>query len=210
MSSITDLFADLNAALEALGAVDWDGLAPWDRVGALEQLESVRRRATACSTDIVASVERCADSELGGIRFKLIADVLRITPREARRRMHDAAQLQPRTTLTGQQAPPELPATAKAWNAGLLDVEHLRVIQRFFRDLPLDVPPGAAEKAEAFLAEKAAELRPDQLEVLADRLALDLNPDGRFSDEYRARQRGFAWCGRQRTDGMSTGRAAVG
>ena len=200
------MFADLNAALEALGAVDWDGLAPWDRVGALEQLESVRRKSAACATDIVASVQRCADSDLGGIRFKLIADVLRITPRESRRRMNDAAQLQPRTTLTGHQAPPELPATAKAWNAGLLDVEHLRVIQKFFRDLPLDVPAGAAEKAETFLAEKGAELRPDQLEKLADRLALDLNPDGRFADEFRARQRGFAWCGGQRADGMSVGR----
>ena len=40
-------------------------------------------------------------------------------------------------------------------------------------------------------AEKAAELRPDQLAKVADRLAITLNPDGRFSDDYRAAQRGF-------------------
>jgi len=60
-------------------------------------------------------------------------------------------------------------------------------------------------KAEAFLAEKAIELRPDQVEVLADRMAATLNPDGKFCDEYRAAQRGFGW-GRQRRDGMSVGR----
>jgi hypothetical protein len=53
------------------------------------------------------------------------------------------------------------------------------------------------------LAEKAGELRPDQLDKVVDQLATTLNPDGRFSDDYRARQRGFLWCGRQRPDGMS-------
>ena len=99
-----------------------------------------------------------------------------------------------------------MPATAKAWDAGLLDVEHLRVIQGFIRDLPEDIHPAAATRAEEFLAEKAAELRPDQLAKVADRLAITLNPDGTFSDEYRAAQRGFQWCGRQRPDGMSIGR----
>ena len=32
-----------------------------------------------------------------------------------------------------------------------------------------------------------------------------VNPDGRFSDEDRARQRGFTWTRGQRPDGMSTG-----
>ena len=112
----------------------------------------------------------------------------------------------PRTTLTGQTLPPALPATAKAWNAGLLDGEHLRTIQTFIKDLPDHVQPAAVEKAEAFLAEKAAELRPDQLAKLADRVAITLNPDGNFSDDDRALRRGFQWCGRQRPDGMSVGK----
>jgi hypothetical protein len=99
-----------------------------------------------------------------------------------------------------------LPATAKAWDAGLLDVEHLRAIQKFFKDLPNDVHPSTVKKAETFLAQKAAVLRPDQLEKVADRLALQLNPDGTFTDDYRAAQRGFQWCGRQRPDGMSIAR----
>ncbi len=44
------------------------------------------------------------------------------------------------------------------------------------------------------------------MEKVAERLALTINPDGTFSDEDRARQRGFVWCGGQRPDGMSTGK----
>ncbi len=50
-------------------------------------------------------------------------------------------------------------------------------------------------------------MRPDQLEKIADRLGAHLNPpDGTFSDEDRARKRGFQWCGGQRADGMSVGK----
>ena len=80
------------------------------------------------------------------------------------------------------------------------------MIQKFFRDLPDHVPPAEIEKAEQSLAKHATELRPDQLQTVANRLALTLNPDGTFSDEDRARKRGFTWCGGQRVDGMSVGK----
>ncbi len=135
----------------------------------------------------------------------MIADWLRISYTEARRRIRDAQQLSPRLTLTGEQLPPELPATAVAWREGVLDAQHLRVIQTFVRDLPLDTPVAVVEHAEKQLAEQAAHLRPDQLQKAADRAAVLINPDGKFSDADRARQRGFAWSG-QRHDGMSVGK----
>ena len=85
--------------------------------------------------------------------------------------------------MTGEPLAPVLPATAAAWAAGVLDPEHLRTIQKFMRELPDHVGLGVAGDSEALLAEKAALLRPDQLEVLADRLAITVNPDGVFSDE---------------------------
>jgi hypothetical protein len=203
---VSTAFSAVDAAVETLGALDWDSLPIRERLQALDRLETVRRKAAACSLDLVGSVERSREPALGGAIAKVVADVIRVTPAEARRRIRDAGQLQPRTTLTGQTVPPALPATAKAWNAGLLDIEHLRTIQKFITDLPEDIHPATAEKAEAFLAEKAAELRPDQLAKLADRLAASLNPDGTFSDGYRAAQRGFQWCGRQQPDGMSVAR----
>lgn len=206
MSSISDALAALDDAVQGLGALNWDHAPIRERLEALERLETIRRKAAATALDLVGSVQRSKDPALGGATAKVIADVVRITPAEARRRIRDAGQLQPRTTLTGQTLPPLLAATAKAWDAGLLDIEHLRTIQNFLRDLPEDIHPAEAAKAEAFLAETATQLRPDQLGKLADRLAVTLNPDGKFSDDYRALQRGFTWCGRQRPDGMSIGK----
>lgn len=205
MSSITEPLTVLDAAMEALGGVDWDALSVRDRLETMERLETVRRRAAACTADIAVSLDRCDEKALGGICHRVIADVLRVSLREARRRLRDAAQLSSRRSLTGEPMPPELPATAEAWHAGVLDPEHLRAIQSFMREMPEGVHPADVAKAEGFLADKAAELRPDQLEVLADRVALTLNPDGTFSDEDRARRRNFSWCGRQRADGMSVG-----
>ena len=206
MSSIVDAIAALDAAVQAVGGLDWEAVAVRERLEALDRLETVRRRAGAAALDLLGSIERSKDPALGGATAKVVADVLRITPTEARRRIRDSGQLHHRTSLTGQTLPPLLPATAKAWDAGLLDIDHLRTIQNFIRDLPEDIHPAQVEKAEAFLAQKATELRPDQLEKVGDRLTSTLNPDGTFSEDYRAAQRGFQWCGRQRADGMSIAR----
>ena len=116
--------------------------------------------------------------------------------------MRDAEQLAPRMTITGETLPPELSATAQAWRAGMLDQQHLRVIQTFVHDLPADTPVDTVECAERFLAQQSAKLRPDQPEKVANRCAVLINPDGKFSDVDRARHRGFTWSA-QRPDGMS-------
>lgn len=202
MSSIKVALEALDHAVELLGGADLDSLRPAERYAVLERLETSRRRQIAVAGSLVCRLEQTQGCPPVPIA---LSDVLRISRKEARRRIRDAEQLAPRITLTGQPVPPALPATATAWESGVLDVEHLRVIQSFIRDLPADVPAPEVEAAEAFLAEKAGELRPDQLEKLAARLAITLNPDGKFSDEDRARKRGFIWCG-QRSDGMSIGR----
>ncbi|OYN82858.1 HNH endonuclease signature motif containing protein [Mycolicibacterium sphagni] len=203
MCSIDGLLEELDDVVERLGAVDLEVLSPPRRFVVLERLETARRRQVALSHAVLARLERFAGCPPVGIA---VADVLRISPREARRRMRDAEQLAPRTTLTGQPLPPLLPETSAAWQAGSLDGEHLRVIQTFFRELPDHVSPVEVDKAERSLAGHAITLRPDQLEKVAHRLALHLNPDGTFSDADRARKRGFVWCGGQQVDGMSVGR----
>jgi Domain of unknown function (DUF222) len=200
MGSIDVALEALDAAVAALRAADLEALGPAARFAVLERLETSRRCQVAAASDVVARLEQfegCPPVHIA------LADVLRISRTEARRRIRDAEQLAPRTSLTGQPVPPQLPATATAWHAGVLDEQHLRVIQKFLRDLPDHVPPDVIARSEAFLAEHAATVRPDQLEKLADRLAITVNPDGRFSDDDRARQRGFTWCGGQRPDGMS-------
>jgi hypothetical protein len=146
-----------DGAVESLAAADVESLSVRERLESLDRLETVARILRSRSCAIAGSLERRGDSALGGACAKVIADVVRISPTEARRRIRDAGQLAPRTT---QVLPADLPATAAAWKDGLLDVEHLRVIQRFLRDLPEDLHPAVVEKAEAFLARKPASCGP--------------------------------------------------
>jgi Domain of unknown function (DUF222)/HNH endonuclease len=198
-------FDALDAAVATIGELNLDNYQPGVRLHALERLETARRRQMVPSHDLIAGLAKDDPADVGGPVQKVIADWLRISCAEARRRMRDAEQLAPRVTMTGDTLPPELPATAQMWRTGVLDQQHLRVIQTFVRDLPVDTPVDTVERAECFLAQHAATLRPDQLEKVANRCAVMINPDGKFSDLDRARHRGFTWSA-QRADGMSVGK----
>ncbi|BBY66257.1 HNH endonuclease signature motif containing protein [Mycolicibacterium helvum] len=202
MGSIVGLLDALDEVVGELAAVDFQIVPAPERFAVLERVETVQRRLRAVSHAGVARLERFEGCP--PLRIAL-ADVLPISPTEARRRIRDAEQLAPRTALTGELLPPVLPETAKAWQAGQLDGEHLEVIQKFVHALPSHVPPVEVELAEKSLAEHAVNLRPDQLAKVATQLSLVLNPDGIFSDRDRARQRGFTW-GRRRADGMREGK----
>jgi hypothetical protein len=67
--------------------------------------------------------------------------------------------------------------------------------------------PTRAE-AERQLAKIAAGYRPDEVKGFAQDLELLLNPDGNYSDQDRARRRGFT-LGPQRPDGTSSLRGDV-
>ena len=204
-AEVTAAFDALQAAEAAVRELDLDRLEPAVRLYLLAEEETSRRGRVAWSHDVIGGLAQQDPVDLGGPPHQVIADCLRISYPEARRRIRDAQQLSPRLTLTGEQLPPELPATAVAWREGVLDAQHLRVIQNFVHDLPLDTPPAVIEQAERQLAGQAAHLRPDQLQKVADRATVLINPDGKFSDADRARQRGFAWSG-QRRDKMSVGK----
>ena len=95
--------------------------------------------------------------------------------------------------------PPRRPGTS-----GLLDAAHLAEIITFFDEIPAETPLDVQETSEKFLADKATQLRPDQLKKVAKKLAQTINPDGKFSEQDRIRKSGFHWEA-QRADGMSKG-----
>lgn len=195
-------FDALDAAVASIADLQHQMLDPVVRCRALERLETSSRQQAVVSHDLIAGLAAEDPADIGGPAHQVIADWCRISYTEARRRIRDAAQLAPRTTLTGEQLPPELPATAEQWRRGMLDAQHLRVIQTFVRDLPADTPVAIVEHAEHLLARQATQLRPDQLDKAAKRAAVLINPDGKFSDHDRARQRSFIFKP-QRADGMS-------
>ena len=192
----------IDAALTTLAKVDMTGLAVRDLLELAARCETAARHHDVVRYDASHELHRREVSEIGGKPGKVLADWLRITPAEAKRRAEVVEPLTPRTSLTGEPLAPRQPGTAEAWRDGKLDGEHVRIIQKFLGGLPFDVPEAVREDAELFLAEKATLMRPDQLSRVAHRLALEINPDGQFSDEDRSRKRS-AVVSRQQPDGMT-------
>src|SRR5271155_4174428 len=126
-------FDALAAAVATIGGLKLDNYAPGVRLHALERLEPARRQQAVSGHDLIAGLAKEDPADVGGPIHKVIADWLRISCAEARRRMRDAEQLTSRATITGATLPPALPATAQVWRDGLLDPQHLRVIQTFVR-----------------------------------------------------------------------------
>src|SRR5690242_9044605 len=118
MRSIDAVLEALDDVVDALAAVDIEALSPPDRFAVLDRLETARRRQVALSHAVVARLEQFEGCPPVGIA---LADVLRVSPTEAKRRIRDAAQLAPRTTLTGEPLAPVLPETSTAWHEGQLD-----------------------------------------------------------------------------------------
>lgn len=128
----------------------------------------------------------------------MLAERLRITRADASRRIHEAADLEPRRAMTGEPLDPVLTATAEAQRSGRVGSGHVRVIRELLNQLPGDVDLETRQQAEVRLAKRGAEFRPDQLGKLAD----CTNPDGTFTDEDRVRRRGVS-IGNQGADGRS-------
>jgi hypothetical protein len=151
---------------------------------------------------INALAREATPQELSGKLSHAIAEATLTSRAEASRRIREAADLGPRSGLTGEPLAPLLAATAVGQSQGTLGPGQVAVIRKFCHQLPGWIDPGTREQAEAKLATEGMQYRPEQLDKLATILADCLNPDGNYSDEDRARQRGLT-LGNQQPDGMS-------
>ena len=134
---------------------------------------------------------------------KVLTTALRVSDREAKRRLAEAAALGPRQALTGEPLQPLWEATAAAQAAGALDAEHVAVIATFHDGLPVWVDVDTRAAADRQLARLGAGLTPNELKKAADRLAAMIDADGpEPTDADRARRRGIT-LGQQQADGMS-------
>ena len=138
-NNVVGVVERIDAALDELFGLDLSGLSAVDLVGLAERCETLVRRHRVVCGDVAVQLSRRDVAELGGAPHKVLADWLRITPAEARRRVSLAEPLASRTSLIGEPLPPRQPNTAAAWRAGDLDIEHVRVIARFLDELPMAV-----------------------------------------------------------------------
>jgi Domain of unknown function (DUF222) len=201
--ALTKAFDALDAALDGVTGLDFGALTTREWLAFLERCERARRRLPATEHQLINHLARqSTPEELGGKLSHAVAEWTLISRVEAARRIREAADLGERRGLTGEPLPPILAGTAAAQRAGRLGAEHVTVIRRFYHQLPGWVDQATRESAEADLARKGAQFRPEQLAGLADTMADCLNPDGTYSDQDRARQRSLT-VGKQQADGMS-------
>jgi hypothetical protein len=201
--AVTAAFDALDAALDGVAALDCEPLTTPERFGLLERCERVRRRLPAVEHPLINQLARQATpEELGGKLSHAVAEWTLISRAEASRRIREAADLGARRALTGEPLAPVMAATAAAQRAGRLGAGQVAVIRRFCHQLPGWVDEATRGCAEADLAKKGSQFRPEQLAGMAERIADCLNPDGTYSDDDRARRRGLT-LGKQEADGMS-------
>jgi hypothetical protein len=200
---IVKRFDALHDAVSDVLEVSSDVLTTPECLALLERLEIETRRLPVAGHPLINQLARQAsETELGGKLSHALANRLRISRGEAGRRVHEADDLGPRQSVTGESLPPRLEATAAAQRDGRIGAGHVAVIRSFDHALPDFVDIETRQKAEAQLARLGGEHRPDELSKLADKLLDCLNPDGSFTDEDRARRRGII-IGNQGLDGMS-------
>jgi len=196
----------LDAAFDTLAGLPLETLPHRDQLTILDRLEVLRRRHPALDHRLLAHLAAHASPIALGAKSMadVLAERLRLSSGEARRRLAEAEDLGPRRAITGQPLTPRLTATATAQAAGQVNTEHIAIIRRFFHHLPQAVDVETRECAEATLAGIAAGQRPEGLRHAATRLAALLDPDGKLTDERdRARTRALT-LGKQGADGMTS------
>ncbi|MEW5808513.1 MAG: HNH endonuclease signature motif containing protein [Actinomycetota bacterium] len=182
-----------------------DGLSHRELVALLAEVTTVVRSVPALEHHILARLTTETEPRrLGEASWKkVLTTALRVSEKEAKRRLADAAALGPRQAVTGEPLPPRWEATATAQAAGVLDAEHVAVIARFHDRLPVWVDVDTRAAADRQLASLGTGLTPEDLKKAADRLAAMIDQDGpEPTDAERARRRGISM-GEQQADGMS-------
>ena len=171
----------------------------------MTELETVSWQMPTIGHRLVARLQREASPvAVGAKSWKAVLSTrLRISGKDATRRLAEAQDLGPRTALTGEPLAPVHDTLADAQAEGTIGPEHVAVIRGFFDTLPPWVDPTTREQAEATLVDVATGLGPEDLGKAAKHLATLIDQDGPEPDDAeRARKRSIR-LGPQQADGMS-------
>lgn len=144
---------------------------------------ALRRQESAVLAKI-AEADRDGAAIPFGTVAKMVADVGRCGPTEARRLAERARVLHVRAGLSGTRIPAGMPHTASAYADGDIGSEHVDKIRGLAEELPAEVLAGEAWPiAEQALANHAREVGPRGLTRPIREFAARLDPDGQEPEE---------------------------
>jgi hypothetical protein len=198
-------YAEWESANAKVAKLSLDVLTHTELLELQHRREVVARSVPAVDHQIINRLAGEADPKaLGGTNLAdVLSTRLRISKGEAKRRIKQAELLGPRQAMTGEPLAPKLANTAAAQARGEIGWEHVRIIEKFFADLPSHIDYQTRELADADLARIATGLGPTQFRQAADRLAFLLNQDGDLPDDAEQARRRHLTIDKQGIDGMS-------
>jgi len=132
---------------------------------------------------------------------KVLTTALRVSGKDATRRLDQAAALGPRRAMTGEPLAPRWEATATAQARGALGAEHVAIIAKFHNQLPGWVDVGTREVADAQLADLAAGWGPEALDKAVAALLMMIDQDGPEPSEKEPARHRSVTMGPQQRDG---------
>ena len=179
-----------------------------------EGWEAVGRLVDARRITVAAEVALRSRPQLGteGLAFRhgersgvdLLTRRLRISGREASRRIAIGGTLMPRTFLSGEELPGRFPIVARAVQQGAVALDAARIITDTLTAARRRASVEDLDAAEAALTRAAQDIEPDLLRVQAVVWSMGLDPDGaKPAEEEQRRQRSIR-IGRTDEHGITT------
>ena len=178
MSGVTG-FAELEAAKSLLLESLTRGIPEDDILPALQQLETFRNSLWQADHLLIQAVERSdltAKHCVSSVE-KLVAQALRISHGDAKRRVRAAAALGRRSSMLGEPLPPLRPELAAAQAAGEVSPFVVEVIERTLTKVEILAPDQVAD-TEQILVGHGRVFEPVELGKICDRIVDHIDPDG--------------------------------
>ncbi|WP_273732025.1 HNH endonuclease signature motif containing protein [Mycolicibacterium septicum] len=191
-----------HAATASLVDVDFTGLDTAELLALQSERERHARMEAMIDHRIQAALmAQAAPHEIGGKSWKdVLATRMRISGKEASRRVTAAAELGPRYAIGGEVLEPLLPACAEALLSGTINSEHIAIIRNTLAEAKKYVSTAELVQIESDLVAAATRETPETLRAAADKLLYLLNQDG-DSPDVAAHLRGLR-IGTQDADGL--------
>ncbi|QRY49620.1 HNH endonuclease signature motif containing protein [Mycolicibacterium septicum] len=190
------------AATASLVDVDFTELDTAELLALQSERERYARMEAMIDHRIQAALmAQAAPHEIGGKSWKdVLATRMRISGKEALRRVTAAAELGPRYAIGGEVLEPLLPACAEALLSGTINTEHIAIIRSTLVEAKRYVSTAELLQIESDLVAAATRDTPETLKAAADKLLYLLNQDG-DSPDVAAHLRGLR-IGTQDADGL--------